>query len=496
MAKPYNLDDTMYNHDWAVRAWLRTFTVNYGHLGGADRSAFPLLTVMATPQRAFATVADLLTKENWIAGNTPQMQAARAKLDWPILPLPVASVERDDPIISNELSQVPVQWRRRFFDQETGSFVVHPAPMYYVTQYRVTFWCVKKSTHAAFMEWMLSNLGHRGMGSAEVLIPVKHPEPWGTILQALRYTGSADLSDLEGLDARHIRSQLSFVLHTWLFRNPDYTVPPVYGIQHAVSVNPDSPSFVETFPDAGVWSTANLFTADRWSWPTEGEAEVLSREPPVQVGVDEPTDVAYLTRVLTTPDLFGRSIWSVSFGFDTNARFKLSATQEDNAGEESSAHAFAIPSGTGKFHRFVMSTGVAFSVRVVGDNVVAAPKFSDLDIRQVYAQPRIPPVAVVQVMGNTVYRWSGLSRRPYLVIGVLGPATGSSPTSPFDVTVADDVTTPVNTRTESISFTECAGLAMLTMPDSDTVSLTVPPNVPFVAVYVQVFDGPFAGSSV
>lgn len=312
MAAPYSFENTIRIHDEAILNWLAKCKVDYGTISGVDRNNTSILRVFAAPHRAFATTVDQLVQQGWVQESDPAISNARATYDWPVLPLPILTIERDDPIISNELANPAAVFRGGGVDPVTGHVQDLPYPRHYLTQYRVTLWSEKRYTHAHFMEWLMSEIGHVGAWQREVLIPVQHGLPWGTLAHALRYQGSADLSDLEGFEARHIRSQISFTLRSWFFPSlPAEGGPPIYTIASSYYastqiytslapngdliapaagtvafcdpyyVMPDAASF-ELFPQSAGWATANLFTMSGATatsiaslWPVEGNASVI-----------------------------------------------------------------------------------------------------------------------------------------------------------------------------------------------------------------------------
>lgn len=504
MPNAYLLEDTIRTLDSAVYNWIGLFKVNYGTIAGVDRTNCPILRTFASPHRAFAQVADLLVAQNWIAGDNPALQRARATIEWPVLPLPIATIERDDPIIDNSLANPAAVWRRAHADAN-GNFISHQYPLHYLTQYRVTFWSEKRYTHAAFMEWILSQLGLRGSLQSEILLPIEHPEPWGVQYHQLRYIGSADLSDLEGNDARHIRSMLSFTLRSWAFRAPDPATSPVFATRedyHVDTVDPEKGHF-EAFPDDGVWGTNNLFTLNDWTpakvattWSRTGFATVslvttATGEQAVHAELTQPDDAVAISAFPTTPDSFGRTVWGLAAKFDATVPFTIQVTAPQPDGSERLLTQVSVPAGVTDFHKFFVAddTWVAFSI--VFDAAAGGVTMSNVDIRQVWEKARIPYSGVVA--GATLdFTWAGLEKRPYLVLGVLtADATGAG-----DVTLADDATTPEGTKTDAIDTAESIGFAMLTMPKESTIKLSAPSGFRFSVLHAQVFDGPWRGSSI
>ncbi len=505
MAAPYTLENTIRVLDSAFYNWLGLFKVNYGEIAGVERKNFPILRVFASPHRAFAQVADLLVSQGWMAGDNPALQRARANVEWPVLPLPVASIERDDPILDNSLANAAAVWRRVQVNGN-GDYVSHQYPLHYLTQYRVTFWCDKRYTHAAFIEWMLAQLGLRGSGQSEILIPIEHPEPWGAQYHQLRYLGSADLSDLEGNDARHIRSMLSFTLRSWAFRTPDAPTPPVFATQEQYHINSEAddtdPSRYEAFPDDGQWGTNNLFTLDGWTpklvetvWSTSGMAKVslVPDEQAVHADLTQDGDAVAIFCLPTIPDQFGRSVWGIAARFVATVPFKLQVTAPQPNGSERLLAEVDVPAGTTDMHRFFPVDDVWVSASMVFKDAAGSVEVSNIDLRQLFDAPRIPYASSAVVGSDVTFVWSGLQKRPYLIVGRLDSVTSAGAGT---VTVEDDSASPVGTKTTPVDTDSSSGFAVLTMPETDSLRLTVPSGFRFSVLHAQVFDGPWRGSSI
>ena len=112
MATPASWENTLRIHDDALFRWLGKLRVDYG--GPSDfpatfpfaasyptRNNFPILRTMATRQRAWASVLDLLVGMRWIDSGTAEQIRASAG-DFAVLPLPVCVYERGDPEIIEE----------------------------------------------------------------------------------------------------------------------------------------------------------------------------------------------------------------------------------------------------------------------------------------------------------------------------------------------------------------------------------------------------------
>lgn len=490
MAEPFTAENTIRLLDEAVRDWLRSCLFDYGTISGVSRKASPLITVAASPHRAFAATADLLVKEGWISGDTPAMQRLNASQEWPVLPLPVVTFERDDPIISNELANPAARFERRYFDPFIGEWISYPYPLHYLTQYRITFWCEKKFTQAMFMEWVMSQLGRRGAAQSEMFLEIDHGIPFGRQIHQWKYLGSSNLSDLEGPEARHIRHQLSFIMRSWCFRPADDSSPPIYAIQREAHTPGN-----ETTPDAtgDQWGTANLFTT--WksyqSWPVHGSASVVVDEQAVHAKLHLPGDEVFLANAHTTPDQFGRSLWMLAGTFTSPKPFKLQFSQFDADNAEGLAGEVAVPAGDAvPIHRFFVSNQLLVAIGIAIDGSDTTVDAADLDFRQVWPRTRLAFNDMGTAGGGDVtYIWRGLEARPYLIVCLVSPGSAAG-----SVTADDDETAPVDSKTESIDPASQPGFAILVMPRAGTLRLRASPALAPSALYAQGFDGPYHGS--
>lgn len=550
MAKPYSFEDSIYRHDKAILNWLDTFHVDYGTISGVDRNNSPVIRVMASPHRAFAATVSQLVAQKWVSANDPAIAAAMATYNWPVLPLPVITIERDDPIISNELANVPATFRNGEFNEITGTWTKIPYPLHYITQYRITIWSEKRYTNAHFMEWLLSQIGQVGAWQREVFIPVDHGDPWGTINQALRYQGSSDLSDLEGNEARHIRSQLSFTFRSWFFRAvPEGTGgPPIYAVRpmsyaadsfssgtpsagnFAITYSGyrgfDDPNYVmppdsefETVPSDSTWLTDNLFgvrdvTSDDVAtlWPSLGNSSVsISPYSPssdvlrgLRVSVEQSTDVVTLTNRLTTPDADGYSIWSFMTSY-RGGPWTLLGSQFRNVTsgsppvttvvgpEDVFTTSFADTAGAWlNSHVFTVCRGDQFAWRAAGSGASSIVDVVNVDVRQVNTANRLHYTNWSGDLVSRYYDWTNLEAKPYLIVAMFqqtAPASGN-------ITVFDDVSAPSASMSRPASIPGNLGVALLIQPRESSVRLVIPAAFPVVAVYALSFDGFTVGNSI
>jgi hypothetical protein len=213
----------------AVMDWLAGLHVDYGLAGDGEDTANQLFTVpksnvsivrvFASPDRAFAATLDTLRRNSWISASDASALAARN--DMSVLPLPVATVSRGDPLPDAEHRGVPKFVKGAASDPRTGVPYVYQHPTPYRTDYTVNFWCRKRYTEAHIREWVYSQFGTLGCADNERMLDVQHiNDLGGRWKQAFRLENSSDMSDLEGATPRYIRFDYTFSLRTWMVRSP------------------------------------------------------------------------------------------------------------------------------------------------------------------------------------------------------------------------------------------------------------------------------------
>ena len=349
MSLPFSAEDTIRLHDAAFFNWLSGFKVDYNNISGAPQLQVPMLAVMAAPHRAFATVVDTLVSRGWVNQADPKIAQAMADQEWPVLPLPVATIERDDPIMSGQLALVPGKYRTNAFNPYTGQWDTYAYPSHYLTQYRLTFWCEKKYTHAYFIEWLMSQLGAVGAGYTEVYIPVQHAQPFGTQLHALRYLGSANMDDLEGAHPRHIRKMLSFTLRSWFMRQPPVAgngASPVFNVRQDQNIlAQDGTSVIdsEVAPGRLNWGTFNLYNSLSTNiagsvaayWPSYGAAVVTQaaanapgRTQDLTVSVTAATDIVPLLDRIIPLNSYGYNLIRIAGMYQSSAAAELTVSND------------------------------------------------------------------------------------------------------------------------------------------------------------------------
>lgn len=226
MASPLTFENTLRVHDQAVVNWLGGMTVDYG--SGNDIFTYdtpklnvPIIVVFATPDRAAATLLNQLLSMNWLGQDEfDRIATEGARIEQ--MPLPFVSLTRGTPQLDPDLRGVPKYLRSPpdQIDVRTGQPYIYQFPAHYRTPYTATFWAARQYTYAFVLEWLMGQLGPLGCHDDELLIPVVHNDPFGTVNQSLKFVGMADRSDLEGTAQRNMRFDAEFTLRTWVIKAP------------------------------------------------------------------------------------------------------------------------------------------------------------------------------------------------------------------------------------------------------------------------------------
>jgi hypothetical protein len=512
MAKPFALEDAMRVHDVGVYNWLGGLEVDYGNLGGSPKPKYPILRVYASPERAVATLVDLLVSQSFITGaNAEEMRRAAAD-DFAVLPLPLATLQRGEPTIDPELHGGPTKiLSKADFDPATGTYIPHEFPSHYKTDYTLTLWCSKKYTDAFMREWLYAQLGRRGKAENEVFIPVDHGAPWGTILHAMKFTGSGDLSDLEGAGVRYLRVEYTFSLRTWLFKPALESVYPVELAEtdKCLDVGGD----VEVLDVEGAPAlTHNLWRWPDWNkdrlpvlWPREGNATVeQSADIPegkdtksLKIGVAVQSDKALLLEAMTTLDDDGTSIFSVSFDYKATGRVELESFERgDYVDTESSADSLILPASRSwkRVHYFtaVRKQIVRFLIAGIQNQDPQTVHIANVEIMRVLPVTKVVPDIVTDMGDHLKYEWFSLAREPHLCIMLTTATSGGVNV----VTVEDDVAAPAYSAQRVVDFSVNVGSVFLIQPKVDTLALRVPKTTTTSAVYIQRYGGHYNGHTI
>lgn len=510
MSVAHSLEDTMRRHDMAVFNWLGNLRVDYGvdkdvnELVPIDRNNFPVLRVFAGPDRVVAQVVDLLVNTGWIAGNDAGVRAqsaealrARAKENFAVLPLPLISIERQDPVPAPPDSGVPKVFQRQRFIEATQSWEQHQWPGAYETTYRCLFWCTKRYSEVFFREWAYSQLGRRGVGESEALIPVTHEPPWGTIQQRLVFDGSDDESELEGEKTRYFRYGFTFRLRTWHFRKPIGETSYVHDIafqENDISADQNSLDIASANPTIAPVSL-NLFSfylPDNLvptQWPKVGTTTVkrLANPERMRVTCSSTTDEVLISNRALPLDLQSRAIMSLAFDYTSTAPARaLLASRVPGEGAPTwiTNRRFDLPTRSlpTKVQFFALVKQPIFSAVLTGGGTPATVYLSNISLRHVRTIGRTVQTSSAPGGGGTIYTWTGLPARAHLV--VVSFTTGA---------VSGTIT--VGSTPYAINPALQVGLVALVTP-SGTLNVTVPSGVTTDDIYVIEYKGSWRGTEV
>ena len=530
MAEVHSLEDTMRRHDEAVLAFIRQLRVDYGNLGlgieerrsgffaPIDRNNVPILAVLASPQRAVAKTVDFLLHTGWLTGNSVEAQeATKARLEeaarqnFAVLPLPLVSVRRDDPLPNPQDAGVPKIFRKQCFDPLAGEWQQHQWPVAFETRYSLTFWSIKRYTEVFFREWVYAQLGARGVGNAEVLIPVEHNPPWNVMRQRFTFEGSADVSALEGADdARLLRFEFPFRLRTWHFRKVFAT--PSFVHRAAMSVNEVQPGVdpedsLATLPDPPLSGNMfSIFLSDQeipTRWPKTGNATVrrgsiappnpIEGPPPpfntLRVEVTDPTDEVLVSNRVADTDPDGRAILTFRAKFQASAPVQLvTAVKSPPAAVDTlfrTVDSRVLPARAAwtQTQFFFLMDAMVYSMGVQGTGLASLFYLADVILKQVTPGTKIDSTSLTPGGGQTVYGFTGLVGN-YLAVVVfdVGATTGT-------VTVQGDSYLANGT-------TQIGVVAPFTADAAGEAVVTVPDALPQSEVYVQEYLGFWEGTEV
>jgi len=232
MAYPYTLDDTLRSYDELVYHWLDGLKVDYGELGGDPKRNFGILRVYATPNRAYASMEDLLVRKGWLNPDTPGDGSGGAVPDagrrsYMKIPLPFASITRSAPVFDTTRSLTKMQLS--YYSEDFDHALKFKTPSPYNIPYQIEFWCKTKFTEIHILEWITSQIDGFGLGHTEFFLkyspkfgmPPNEIQPFGTKLITVVIDDMSDNSDLEpGEGDRQLRFSVQLTLKAWFFLPP------------------------------------------------------------------------------------------------------------------------------------------------------------------------------------------------------------------------------------------------------------------------------------
>ena len=517
----------MREHDLAVWTWLEGLLVDYGTIAGTPRNGVPILHIFASPQQAFAETTDLLVSMGWLPGATAAAMRAAGEAAWPQIPLPVITIERDEPVMDTELdSSAP--YRRVYLNPQTGQYEAHRWPAHYNCTYRLTVWAKTRATAEFIREWIYPQLGLTGNANTELMLPVVHQPPWGTQIHKFRLDGSNDLSTLEGNTQRYIRYEFMMTLRLLMFYpvdtadsaalvhgvGADFTLlDPTVGTttqDGATSVAGGVPCTVPLrmtdnlffFPVGAasipaLWPVTGDGVATAGTWSPSGVSQGVYGYGTLGAAVTAPADTVELLERLTTLDTDGTQVVSISFQYQAGSNpAALTVNSRDVTTNALTPNYLVSLPVTGKWqpvHVFTIVNGGTFQANIAGSGSPSEVTVATVDVRQFLGGTKIPWQSTAVSGSLTRYQWASLTNTPYLAIVVLAP--GNTP-GPHTVTVEDDLSDPDYTQSRSIDAAVNLGLVFLLQPINGTLGLTIPTALTLAKVYLQAYSGPYNGSVV
>jgi len=525
MPAPGMYEDSIRKHDVALYTWLGGLVLDYGKGSVFRTRNMPILRVFASPSRAWAKLVNLLVNQQFVSGADAAAMRANTG-DFAVLPLPVATIEAGEPAPDPELAGVPKVLRNKYLNPVTGQWEFHRYPAHYRCDYTVTIWTLKRYTSNYVKEWVMGKLGDKGLAQDEFLLPVIHDAPWGTIYQKCQFTGSSDLSNLEGADARYFRTSFSFSLRMWLMRPMLETHYPVERIGLTlVDLHPafgelsdsglvffDDPLDKETenlfyfpFTDSQIaanWTKAGSATVARGkiapdNWDSKHNTLLLHDTIKIEVTAQSDT-VELLERLASPADDDGRTIISTSFNYRANGNVELELRQKNpGTGVTTSADSLILPTSMHwqQVHRFALVDEALFSLHVAGvpNQAQQTAYLNRVDVRAVSPQTRLTPSGPTPVGQDQKYAWTGLTAgKAYLMVVAITGTSGGINT----VIAEDDDTTPVYTDSQVVDSAIHRGAVFLIQPAGTTLSMLVPTTATVANIYVQRYYGSYKGHTI
>jgi hypothetical protein len=540
MSAPYSVENSIRVHDEAIYNWLQGLHVDYGIINGQDKTNASILTVFASPDRAFATIYDMVTKNGFVAPSTNDSET-RANIDsiLKVLPLPVATIERLEPVPLRELNHAPAKDPRSYFDPTTGQWISWSAPTTYQCDYAVTFWSLKQSTDVFIRDWVYGQLGIIGSGNYETFIPVQHNPAIGISNQSLKLVSSTNLSYLEGLSQRYIRTRFVFSLRMLIFKNlPSDIAPGSEFLGNATGafagMNAAQPIFnvgvnvvvpkgdgVVTYSEDAIDAlrltgsyTGNLYRYNNnlyYPWNLYGNATAgYSQLYPSGVAVTP--DARYSLRgtlsaesdaveIITTPvlqeaDGSALVLFYMYYTSDQPVLFNVNNVDPTSL-VRTVALSTALPATGGAWQRmrvYAVVTSSLMSAGFYGSATQTVFAIAKGDVRQkawYSVSPSYTPV-ITTAGSNTVYTFTVPAGTTYLATIKLSSAASAD----FAVAVNNSISGATYSKTNIVKSGTGVGAVFLVQPVATTFTITIPASVTVASVTAKGYSGPYYPSDL
>lgn len=549
----HSFENTMRQHDAAFFSFWDALHVDYGAAGlgiednvnslfaEINRNDLPILKVFATPQRAVARVVDELVMSGWIAGADVDAQEANAETlrekageDFGVLPLPILTIMREEPVPNPQDSGVPKVFRKQCFNETNQAYQTQRWPGAWEISYRVTAWGIKRATMAFIREWVMSQVGVLGANESELFLPVRHSAPWGIINQTLSLDSITDQSQLEGQDdARTLRQEFAFTLKMWHFKRPEapagvdpgqpgYAEGQVqaiegFNLEEAVFMpgaalgSEIDPADFTTDPTTITQSPLGLnmfsfYISDRLiptTWPKAGNATVrrgsrsllgISPHPTLRAQVQASTDEVLISNRTITLDADDLAIITTAFDYKSTGSVEMLLSQKAAGDGNLFTNAYlqtmplAVNWTHGQFFALVNQSVYSMSVRGAGTAGLETVDVSQINMRHVRSPTsKTSPDSSTPGGGETVYQWNSLTAAStFLVVVTFGTPSGSG-------------TIDVNGEVYTVDPTEqTAGfVGIFSTPfGGGAVTVTVADALSSSVAYMQSYRGFWDGTAI
>lgn len=163
--------------------------------------------VMASPQRAFSTMRDVLIKQGKLTKD--------ATLD--MVPLPFISIQRGDPALNLKYWSRARLRNMRFTDSSKRFTETSQFPQPYLLPYSIEVWSKYVQSDAELFDRLQFTFA-----SSMAYMGVTHRDPWNHRFTAIHLDSISNNSKLEGgtMDERDVRHTYRVSVEAWLFFTP------------------------------------------------------------------------------------------------------------------------------------------------------------------------------------------------------------------------------------------------------------------------------------
>lgn len=186
-------------YDQGISNWINNIAIINGDI---------VPHVMASPQRAFSAMRDVLVTQNKLPED--------ATLD--MIPLPFISIQRGSPALNLKYWSRANMRNLRFTDSSKKYTQQAHFPQPFLLPYTIEVWSKLVQSDAELFDRLMLTFA-----SSMAYMMVTHKEPWGDRFTAIHLDSIDNNSKLEGgeLDEREIRHTFNVTVEAWLFFDPE-----------------------------------------------------------------------------------------------------------------------------------------------------------------------------------------------------------------------------------------------------------------------------------